>query len=99
MEAAEAGDGDPLEADIAFHIAVLNASANPFYMQFRDVVATALHTSIRFTNRFQGRTASLPVHHAVLAAIERGDADGARDAMAVIIADVMALIAGAKAGS
>jgi DNA-binding FadR family transcriptional regulator len=99
MEAAEAGDGDPLEADIAFHIAVLNASANPFYMQFRDVVATALHTSIRFTNRFQGRTASLPVHHAVLAAIERGDADGARDAMAVIIADVMELIAGAKAGS
>src|SRR3954462_3271227 len=37
MEAAEAGDDDPLEADIAFHIAILQASANPFYQQFRDV--------------------------------------------------------------
>ena len=81
MEAAEAGGEDTLEADIAFHIAVLNASANPFYMQFRDVVATALRTSIRFTNRFKGRTASLPAHHAVLAAIEarrRRRARGAR---------------------
>src|SRR5688500_34672 len=59
MAAAEAGDDDPLAADIAFHIAVLEASANPFYRQFRDVVETALRTSIRFTNRFNGRTASL----------------------------------------
>jgi DNA-binding FadR family transcriptional regulator len=48
---------------------VLNASANPFYVQFKDVVATALRTSIRFTNRFVGRTASLPAHEAVLLAI------------------------------
>ena len=96
MEAAEAGDDDPLSADIAFHIAVLNASANPFYRQFRDVVATALQTSIRFTNRFQGRTASLPAHHAVLAAIEAQDPAAAHDAMARIIEDVMVLIAEAE---
>ena len=95
MEAAEAGEDDTLEADIAFHIAVLAASANPFYMQFRDVVETALRTSIRFTNRFKGHTASLPAHHAVLAAIEAGDEAGAREAMRAIIADVMALIADA----
>jgi DNA-binding FadR family transcriptional regulator len=71
MAAAEAGDDDPLDADIAFHIAILRASANPFYKQFRDVVETALRTSIRFTNRFHGRTASLPQHRAVLTAIER----------------------------
>ena len=66
-------------------------------MQFRDVVATALRTSIRFTNRFKGRTASLPAHHAVLAAIEAGDdADGARAAMAAIIAEVMAMIEDAE---
>jgi DNA-binding FadR family transcriptional regulator len=92
MKAAEAVGADPLEADIAFHIAVLNASANPFYMQFRDVVATALRTSIRFTNRFEGRTASLPAHQAVLAAIEAADPAAARDSMAAIIADVMAMI-------
>ena len=96
MEAAEAGADDSLDADIAFHIAVLNGSANPFYMQFRDVVTTALQTSIRFTNRFQGRTASLPAHHAVLAAIAAGDAQGAQEAMRQIIADVMVLIAEAE---
>jgi len=96
MVAAEAGEDDSLEADIAFHIAVLNASANPFYMQFRDVVATALQSSIRFTNRFQGRTASLPAHHAVLAGIEAKDPGAARDAMTAIIADVMTLIAEAE---
>jgi DNA-binding FadR family transcriptional regulator len=92
MEAAEAELDDPLEADIAFHIAVLEASGNPFYRQFRDLVATALQTSIRFTNRFKGRTASLPAHRAVIEAIEARDGDGARAAMAAIIDDVMALI-------
>ncbi|HEX8238120.1 MAG TPA: FCD domain-containing protein [Allosphingosinicella sp.] len=96
MAAAETTGEDPLEADIAFHIAVLNASANPFYMQFRDVVATALRTSIRFTNRFKGRTASLPAHHAVLVAIEAGDGAAAREAMAAIIAEVMAMIEDAE---
>ena len=97
MEAAEAGDDDALDADIAFHIAILNASANPFYMQFRDVVTTALRTSIRFTNRFKGRTASLPAHRAVLDAIEARDGARAREEMAAIIAEVMVLIADAEA--
>jgi len=96
MEAAEAGDDDTLEADIAFHIAILQASANPFYMQFRDVVTTALRTSIRFTNRFKGRTASLPQHHAVLSAIERRDGETAKAAMTTLIAEVMGLIADAE---
>lgn len=96
MVAAEAGDDDPLEADIAFHIAILEASANPFYAQFRDVVMTALRTSIRFTNRFKGHTASLPQHRAVLTAIEQRDPDQARAAMSALIVDVMALIADAE---
>ncbi|HEY0044633.1 MAG TPA: FadR/GntR family transcriptional regulator [Allosphingosinicella sp.] len=97
MEAAEAGEGDPLEADIAFHVAVLEASANPFFVQFRDVVTTALQTSIRFTNRFNGRTASLPCHRAVLDAIEARDGPRAHAAMAAIIGNVMDLFAGARA--
>jgi DNA-binding FadR family transcriptional regulator len=97
MVAAEAGDDDALEADIAFHIAVLEASGNPFYSQFRDVVTTALRTSIRFTNRFKGRTASLPQHRAVLTAIEARDPQAAHAAMSALIEDVMALIADAEA--
>ncbi len=92
MEAAEVGEDDPLEADIAFHVAILAASANPFYAQFRDVVETALRTSIRFTNRFKGRTASLPQHREVLSAIEARDPDAARDGMIALITDVMTLI-------
>ncbi|HEX9946349.1 MAG TPA: FadR/GntR family transcriptional regulator [Allosphingosinicella sp.] len=96
MEAAEEGQDDALESDIAFHIAILDACGNPFYRQFRDVVTTALRTSIRFTNRFKGRTASLPAHGAVLDAIRARDMQGARAAMAAIIGDVMVLIDEAK---
>lgn len=92
MRAAEAGDDDTLEADIAFHLAILRASANPFFAQFRDVVATALRTSIRFTNRIKGRTADLAAHEAVKIAIEQRDAERARRAMLAIIDDVMLLI-------
>jgi DNA-binding FadR family transcriptional regulator len=83
MEAAERGEDDALEADIAFHIAILQASSNPFYMQFRDLVATALQTSIRFTNRFKGRTASLPQHRTVLDAILGHNGDAASAAMRI----------------
>lgn len=93
MVAAERGEDDTLEADIAFHLSIMNASGNRFFAQFRDVVATALRTSIRFTNRVQGRTADLSAHKAVLRAIESRDAVRAQTAMARIIDDVMTLIA------
>jgi DNA-binding FadR family transcriptional regulator len=96
MVAAEAGDDDPLDADIAFHVAVLEASGNLFFAQFRDLISTALRTSIRFTNRFKGRTASLPAHKAVKDAIEARDAAGAHAAMSAIISEVMQLIAEAE---
>ena len=93
MEAAEAGDDDSLEADIAFHVAILRASANPFFDQFRDVVGTALRTSIRFTNRIKGRTADLAQHGAVMEEIARRDPVAAQTLMATLIDDVLDLIA------
>lgn len=95
MKAAEQGRDDTLEADIAFHVAMLAASRNPFYAQFRDVVETALRKSIRFTNRIRGHSASIPEHAAVADAIEAGDAEAARDAMRALIANVLQLIEGA----
>lgn len=92
MEAAEAGADNPLSSDIAFHVSILEASGNPFYAQFRDVVATALQTSIQFTNRYRGRSASLPAHKAVMDAIIAHDATTAADTMRELIADVMELI-------
>jgi DNA-binding FadR family transcriptional regulator len=92
MAAAENGDDDVLEADIAFHVAILKASGNPFYVQFQDVVETALRTSIRFTNRFKGHSASLEAHQAVRDAIMKGNSDRAKRCMQAIIQDVMLLI-------
>ncbi|UUL83100.1 FadR family transcriptional regulator [Sphingomonas sp. S1-29] len=93
MTAAERGDGDALDADIAFHLAILRASKNPFYEQFQMLVSTALRTSIRFTNKIKGRSANIVDHAAVADAIERRDVEGAHRAMTVIIGDVLDLIA------
>ena len=98
MQAAEEGLDEPLEADIAFHIAILNGSKNPFYAQFRDVVETALRTSIRFTNRIKGRTANVGDHAAVERAIAAGDDAAAREAMRLLIQDVLDLIEHADPG-
>ncbi len=92
MRAAHRGEDDTLESDIAFHIAVLRASNNPFFSQFRDVVSTALRTSIRFTNRLSRPGASIADHAAVHDAILRRDADAAREAMASLIEKVLVLI-------
>jgi DNA-binding FadR family transcriptional regulator len=96
MEAAAAGQDDPLEADIQFHIAILRATQNPFFHQFEELVRTALHTSIQFTNRFAGRTANIREHGDVLDAIRDGDAGRARGAMFQLIDEVLDLIAQAR---
>lgn len=95
MEAAEQGEDDALDADIAFHIAILQASGNPFLAQFREMVATALRSSIRFTNRIKGRSANVADHAAVLDSILSRNPDKARRAMKKIIGDVLELIDGA----
>lgn len=92
MRAAENGADDTLESDIAFHVAVLKGSKNPFFAQFQDVVATALRTSIQFTNRIKGRSASIGDHAAVRDAIIKRQPDKARLAMKKIIGDVLELI-------
>lgn len=92
MRAAERGHGDALDADIAFHVAILLASRNPFYAQLRSVVETALRTSIRFTNRIKGRSANVADHAAVAEAIRAGDPAAAHEAMRRIVGDVLALL-------
>lgn len=99
MAAAEAGRDDTLDADIAFHVAILAASQNPFYVQFRDVVATALRTSIRYTNGIVGRSASLADHAAVERAIAARDPAAAHAAMRHLIGDVLALIDSTEAAA
>jgi DNA-binding FadR family transcriptional regulator len=93
MAAAERGDGDHLAADISFHVAILSATGNPFYMQLDELITTALKISIRMTNRIKGHTASIPAHRRVFDAIRAGDAVRADAAMTSILSEVMTLVA------
>lgn len=92
MKGGEAGLADPLDADIAFHVAILRSSKNPFYAQFQSVVSTARRTSIGLHNRKKERSANIADHTAVADAIEARDSAAAKVAMTRIIGDVLTLI-------
>ena len=93
MKAAERGEDDPLESDIAFHVAILRASGNRFLTQMRDLIDVALRTSIRLTNRRKGvRLASIADHQKVSDAILAGDAEGASRAMRELMLEALVLI-------
>lgn len=93
MQAADRGDDDPLESDIAFHVAVLKASRNRFYAQLAGFTATALRFSIRTTNRYKGvKLASVADHKKVADAIAAGRAAAAGDAMRKLIQEALDLM-------
>ncbi|MFM2288932.1 MAG: putative L-lactate dehydrogenase operon regulatory protein, partial [Pseudomonadota bacterium] len=93
MIAASRGDDDPLDSDIAFHVAVLRASGNKFYAQLRQLIATALRFSIRTTNRYKGvPQASVADHKRIADAILAGNARAAGDAMRKLVQEVLDLI-------
>jgi len=93
MQAAATGDDDPLDSDIAFHVAVLRASRNRFYAQLTGFIATALRFSIRTTNRNKGvKLASIADHKKVADAIIAGRPAAASDAMRKLVQEAMDLI-------
>jgi DNA-binding FadR family transcriptional regulator len=93
MRAAELGEDDPLESDIAFHVAILRASGNRFVSQLRDLIDAALRTSIRLTNRRKGvRLASIADHQKVADAILASDHHAASRAMYDLMLEAMVLI-------
>ncbi|HWU95047.1 MAG TPA: FCD domain-containing protein, partial [Sphingomonas sp.] len=78
--------GNLAEARVAYHLAILAAARNPFYAQFRDLLATALRAS----SHFPGRLRSLADHASVFEAIRDGDPGRARRHMRGIIDDAFA---------
>lgn len=81
-----------LLADIDFHVAILKASGNPFLIQLKELIHTALTISIGLTNRIAGHTADIGDHAAVLMAIERGDSEAAENAMRHLISEALEFI-------
>lgn len=99
MVAADEGDDDPLAADIAFHVAILSATGNRFYLQLRSVTETALRFSIRMTNRVKGvHRASTSDHKKISDAILAGNAIAAETAMLELIQEALDLIKRADNG-
>lgn len=74
MREAAHGQQEPLESDINFHLAILEASNNPFFYNMSPMIETALHFSIRFTNKqLEQRFASVEEHKVIYDAIARKD--------------------------
>jgi len=97
MEAAEEGKDDPLLSDIAFHVAILEASDNRFYSQMKDFCETALRISIRLTNKRKGvRLASVSDHRKVYDSIVDGKPERARSAMQFLLQEAHDLIIDAQ---
>ncbi|WP_211923186.1 FadR/GntR family transcriptional regulator [Duganella radicis] len=97
MAAAERGEEDALEADIAFHHAVLVASNNRFIRQFRDLTEATLRISIRRTNAYAGvARASAADHARVGQAIIRGEPARARGLMADLLQGPLDLLLSAS---
>ncbi len=93
MRAAERGEDDSLEADIAFHLAILQASENRFFINMRHTIEVALQISIRVTNRKKAVAVASAADHALIAdAIRVGDAEAASAAMCALIAEARRLL-------
>jgi DNA-binding FadR family transcriptional regulator len=93
MFAADKGEDDALTADIAFHLAVLQASGNRFYRQHREMIETALRFSIRKTNELKGvRFASAKDHKRVADAILAGKVEEAEIRMRELIGGALELM-------
>lgn len=93
MREAANGWADALESDIAFHVAILHASGNRFFVQFSHVIETALRFSIRLTNSEKGVTAAeIPDHEKLYQAIDRGDASAAEEAAEALLNEAIRLL-------
>ncbi|RIQ31216.1 FadR/GntR family transcriptional regulator [Jiangella rhizosphaerae] len=87
-----------VEADLAFHRALLAAGHNALLRQLEQVIATGLRARDLLVHGGDRQADSTPAHRAVLDAVTRGDADGAeravRDLLAQADRDVRAITSG-----
>lgn len=94
MVAAQGGHGDSLDADIAFHAAILLATGNSFLGALAPLIETALRQSIRLTNALRGDVVGdLAAHSRVFHAIRDGEPIAAERAMRHLLEDVARALA------
>jgi DNA-binding FadR family transcriptional regulator len=93
MRDAAKGKIDPLESDVNFHLSILEASNNPFFYNMSPMIETALHFSIRFTNRqLKQRFASVGEHEVIYNAIVARDQQKAATETRELLSRALALM-------
>jgi DNA-binding FadR family transcriptional regulator len=93
MRNAKEGSDEDLDADIAFHVSILYASKNRFYIRLRDFITTALRVSISHTTPIKGNHLALVEDHAkVLSAIKNGNPERAKHSMLLLIDEALNFI-------
>ncbi|WAJ71754.1 FadR/GntR family transcriptional regulator [Catenovulum adriaticum] len=92
--AAESGDPKAeLEADIEFHISILLATKNRFYIHMKEFTSTALHASIQFTSPVKADPiAVVEEHEKIYQAIKSGNAERARNIMYMLIDEAILFV-------
>jgi GntR family transcriptional repressor for pyruvate dehydrogenase complex len=70
-----------VDADMRFHRILAEAGGNPIFVFLLDALAELLRVSRQKTIGLGGVEPALRGHRAILAAVERGDAAAAREAM------------------
>ncbi len=86
-----------VEADLAFHTAVLRATNNPLLMPLAAIIGSALESLLGVTARSAvDFKRGLPDHQKVFEAIESGDAQSALHRMAGMLADTRMLMKQAR---
>ena len=82
-----------VQADLAFHTAVLRATNNPLLMPLAAIIGSALAALLSVTARSASDfKRGLPDHQKVFDAIENGDAQSALHRMASLLADTRNLM-------
>ena len=72
--------------DLRFHLAILEATGNPFLVSMGHVIESAIAFNIKLSVEFPNlRVQSLPLHRMVLERIEKGDPRGAQAAMVKLL--------------
>lgn len=99
MRAAEQGEDDSLDADVEFHVAILHATGNRFFINMRHTIEVALRISIGVTNRQKDVAVASASDHAKIAeAIRAGDADLASMEMCALLLEARRLLRDPKLG-
>lgn len=93
MRTAPRDTDESFAADLDFHVAILYATRNRFYIRLRDFIKTALDFAIHFTTPAVESYEDVVDDHAkILRAIEQGDVEQARSRMRTLIVDAYTVL-------